>query len=397
MSASTAAAPLGIASVRVAGIATAAGIGYFGWGEHPMALGLSPVLALLWAQAPSRLYAWLVAVAYYLAVTRGMPTGTAVFFGTSASPLIGAGFWVLCGALLALPWALFWSDRAAGYWWRLLAALLAVSVPPLGIFGWGNPLTAAGALFPRTSWLGLLATLALMLAYCYAATSARRARNTLAVHAALALSLLYGGTQPNPKSEARGVDTNLAGVGLGQYDFLATYRNNQRLIAVARQQAADTVLLPESVAGLWLDATATLWTTAQIPRTVFVGAAEPLSGGDYSNVIVAVSPTARGVVYRQRVPVPIGMWHPWSDDSAVAHWRGPGVFYFEGQHYGALLCYEQLLLWPVLQTFAAQPDLVLAPTNAWWSRGTSVPALQKSIVTVWARLFDTPAVTAFNY
>lgn len=386
-----------VTGVRASGVLTAAGIGYFGWGEYTMALGLAPVIAYLWAQAPSRFQAGLIAFAYYLAVTRGMPMGTAVFFGTSASPLIGAGFWVLCGLLLALPWAIFWPRSGGGYWWRLLAVLFAVSVPPLGVFGWGNPLTAAGALFPRTSWLGLLATFGLMLAYCYATSSQRALRNTFALHAVLAAALIYGGSQPDPISNARGVDTHLAGVGLGQYDYLATYQHNQDLIAAARKQSADTILLPESVAGLWLPATSSLWAEARLPHTVFLGAAEPLEGGGYSNAIVAVSPTGRYVVYRQRVPVPIGMWHPWSSDSAVAHWQGQGGFSFEGKNFGALLCYEQLLIWPVLQTFAEQPELVLAPTNAWWSSGTSVPALQKSIVTAWARLFDTPAVTAFNY
>lgn len=379
------------------GIVTAAAIGYFGWGEFTMALGLSPVIAYLWAQAPSRAQAGLIACVYYLAVTRGMPLGTSVFFGSDSSVVIGIGFWLLCAVLLALPWALMWPRSGAGYGWRLAFVLFAVSVPPLGIFGWGNPLTAAGALFPRTGWFGLLATFCLMLAYCYAASSRRRLRNVFAVHAILAFALAYGGSQPDPVAQARGVDTHLAGVGLGQYDFLATYQNNQKLIAAARNEPADAILLPESVAGLWLDATSSLWSSARLSKIVFIGAAEPRAGGDYSNVIVAVSQGSSGVVYRQRVPVPIGMWHPWSNDSAVAHWQGQGGFTFQGKHYGALLCYEQLLVWPVLQTFAEAPELVLAPTNAWWSRNTSVPALQKSIVTAWARLFDTPAVTAFNF
>lgn len=384
-------------SISIVNVLTAAAIGYFAWGEHMMALGLAVAIAYLWAQAPTRTQAGLIAFAYYLMVARGMPKGAAVFFGTDATLAIGVAFWLFTAALLAAPWALFWPKGRAGYWWRLLAVLIAITVPPLGLFGWGNPLTAAGALFPRASWFGLLATFVLMLAYCYVAAS-RHTRYVLAAHAALALTLVYGGSQHDPVTDAKGVDTTLSGVGLGRYDYMQAYRNNQALIETASKQTAATVLLPESVAGLWQSTTIELWSDAEkLPQLLFLGAAEPHRGGEYSNVIVALTPMGQRIAYRQRVPVPVGMWHPWREDSAVAHWRGPGSFQLGGMRYGALLCYEQILLWPVLQTYAEKPALVLAPTNAWWSRDTSVPAVQKSIVRAWARLFGVPSVTAFNY
>lgn len=398
MTSSTARDQIALGGVHAAGVLTAAAVGYFAWGEHAMALGLAPAIAYLWAQSPTRVQAGLVAFAYYLAVARGMPHGTAVFFGTGASTALGVGFWFLTAALLATPWAFFWPRGRVGYWWRLFAVLLAVSVPPLGMFGWGNPLTAAGALFPRMAWLGLLATYALMLAYCYAVASTKGARNTLAVHALLALALVYGGTQPTPTPTIKSIDTRLSGVGLGQYDFMQSYHNNRALIDTVSQHHDDAlILLPESVAGLWLPATGDLWVDTHVNGTVFVGAAEPHAGGAYSNVIVAMSPKNTHVAYRQRIPVPVGMWNPWREESAVSHWLASGTFELGGVRYGALLCYEQILIWPVLQTFAEKPALVLAPTNAWWSRDTAVPAIQKSIVTAWARLFDTPVATAFNY
>ncbi len=395
------AGPAGLAIGTQGALVLAAGaLGCLAWGQHPAALGLAPGLAGLWAMSASRMGAGLVAFAYYMGVARGLPSGTAVFFGTDASPLIGAALWMAVSALLALPWGLFWPKGRRGYWWRLSAALLAVSVPPLGLFGWGNPLTGAGILFPATGWAGLAATWLLMLGYGYTAT--RRARRSLlalmAAHLVLVAAWLVLGVRPGP-AEVKGIDTQLSGVGLGNYDYMAAYRNNQALIALARQHAADEIiLLPESVAGLWQSATADLWADAgRLPATVFLGAAEPRPGGDYSNVIVTVTPTGSQIVYRQRTPVPIGMWHPWREDSAIAHWAGPGGFELGGARYGALICFEQLLIWPVLQTYAARPSLVLAPTNAWWSKDTSVPGIQESVVTAWARLFAVPVVTAYNY
>jgi len=90
----------------------------------------------------------------------------------------------------------------------------------------------------------------------------------------------------------------------------------------------------------------------------------------------------------------------------MARWRVIGdktggcigaVFGGGGTRYGVLVCYEQLLLWPVLQTYAERPALILAPANAWWSQETSIPEIQKTVLRAWARLFDVPTVTAFNY
>lgn len=374
--------------------------GYFAWGEYPVGLGVSVLIAYFWASASSRRDAGLVAFVYYLAVARGLPKGIAVFFGTQASMLSGVVFWSLASALLALPWAVFWPKGGDGYAWRLATILAIVSLPPIGIIGWGNPLTAAGALFPHTGWLGLFAAYVLMLLFC---RMARLRTGVLGVCVVQALLLLYGSGHSAPENNAaKGIDTTLPGSGYGEYSGAQSYFNNLKLISLVRAEAegnVSTILLPESVAGLWLDATYDLWRNRQLfPERVFFGATEILPGGDYNNVLVAVTTDDRSpIVYRQRVPVPIGMWHPWRQDSAIANWRAPGGFVFDEVRYGVLVCYEQLLVWPVLQTYAERPALVLAPANAWWSQDTSIPAIQQSVVAAWSRLFDVPAVTAFNY
>jgi hypothetical protein len=61
-----------------------------------------------------------------------------------------------------------------------------------------------------------------------------------------------------------------------------------------------------------------------------------------------------------------------------------------------LICYEQLLLWPVLQSMLHSPTAIVAPGNGWWTAGTSIVAIQNASVMAWARLFGLPIVTAFN-
>ena len=52
---------------------------------------------------------------------------------------------------------------------------------------------------------------------------------------------------------------------------------------------------------------------------------------------------------------------------------------------------------PVVQTFAEKPGVVLAPANSWWSKNTSIPHIQKSVMAAWARLFDVPVATSHNF
>jgi hypothetical protein len=46
---------------------------------------------------------------------------------------------------------------------------------------------------------------------------------------------------------------------------------------------------------------------------------------------------------------------------------------------------------------AEQPTIILALTNASWTKRTPVPAVQESATKAWSRLFNIPAVTATNY
>jgi hypothetical protein len=93
------------------------------------------------------------------------------------------------------------------------------------------------------------------------------------------------------------------------------------------------------------------------------------------------------IVYRQRQPVPLTMWRPWSSDGARAVWDSAPTFELDGRRVAPLICYEQFLVWPVLQSLWHRPDVLLAIGNAWWAHHTSLPAIQTAAVTAWARLF----------
>jgi hypothetical protein len=62
-------------------------------------------------------------------------------------------------------------------------------------------------------------------------------------------------------------------------------------------------------------------------------------------------------VLHQRIPVPIAMWKPFHLDGARLHLIGPGVIRIANRRVAILICYEQLLLWPVLTSLREEPDV----------------------------------------
>ncbi len=90
---------------------------------------------------------------------------------------------------------------------------------------------------------------------------------------------------------------------------------------------------------------------------------------------------------------------------AAAHgrWRRRNAYFFDnpvtqvaGTRAAPLICYEQLLVWPVLQSMAMGSDAIVAIGNGWWTGESNITDIQRASVTAWAKLFDVPLVIAFN-
>jgi Carbon-nitrogen hydrolase len=60
------------------------------------------------------------------------------------------------------------------------------------------------------------------------------------------------------------------------------------------------------------------------------------------------------------------------------------------------VCYEQLLVFPLLVSMAHDPDLIVGVANDWWARDTNIPAIQGQALKAWGRLFRLPVISAVN-
>ncbi len=367
--------------------------GWIGWSGHVLLLPVAVTFPLLWSLARTRLQAAGVSAAYFLAASRGLPQGVANFYGQDIWP--GLLLWLIaCSAFVAVH-SVLWTDRTG---WqgplRYMAACFAMAVPPFGILGWAHPITAAGVLFPGWGWWGLAA----MAASLAVITTPYRPATAM-VLAGFWLWSAAEWTTPILPSSWMGVDLEM-GASLGREVGL---QRQQELIDIAlAHPAGTTVVLPESALGFWTPTVGRVWQRSLTGTgiTVIAGAAIVDSQG-YDNVLVKLSADESQVLYRERMPVPGSMWQPWrglisEQGGARAHFFANPVVEVGTAKVATLICYEQLLVWPLLQSAFHRPEAIVAVGNGWWTAGTSIIDIQQASSEAWARLFDLTLVISFN-
>jgi apolipoprotein N-acyltransferase len=352
----------------------------------------------------SRFRVYSVAVAYYSGASWALIPAARNFLGPSVSSFRAVGFWLLSATLLASPFALVWTDRRKHMIWRLPLGSVINTAPPLGIIGWASPLTSAGLLFPGTGWLGLIIAAALPGLFII------RPRMTSAGAAILVLvtNLLIGNAPPSP-IDWRAVDTDFGGVAHDSSSLVAQFTAAERIQEVAKESRARVVVFPETVVPVWTEAARLFWqqTLDELRasgKTILVGVGMPVvelgrgaplaAVGRYRNVVLIAG--AESGVFSQRIPVPLGMWRPLSNTGVPLNLLGKGTDQIAGMRVAVLICYEQLLSWPVLQSILERPSVVVAIANDYWAKSTPIPQCQAASVKSWARLFHLPALFATN-
>lgn len=368
--------------------------GTVAWSGHVLLLPLACTFPTLWALARSRRAAAAVSAGYFLAASRGLPQGVATFYSSDLWP--GLLLWLSASLGFVIVHAMLWTRCEPARPFRYFAAALLMAIPPIGITGWAHPITAAGVLFPGWGWWGLLAATAGLMGLT--------TRMWPAVAIVLAGFFIWSAaTWDEPKlAEAwRGVDLEF-GASLGRDVSIWRHRD---LIATVKDRASDgssTTVLPESALGFWTPTVERLWVKAlQGTNATVVAGAAVVDAGGYDNVLVAISAAGAQILYRERMPVPGSMWQPWrsllgQSGGARAHFFESPVVTVAGSRIAPLICYEQLIVWPVLQSMLQEPEFIVAVGNGWWTKGTSIVAIQRANAEAWARLFDKPLLISFN-
>lgn len=377
-------------------VITAVAAGLVGWSGFVLALPMALAFPVLWSMAKSRKVAAFVAVAYFLAASRGLPQGVGAYYGSDLLP--GLLLWIIASSGFVLVHTVLWT--ALDGWQRALryvAAGVLMAIPPFGILGWAHPITAAGVLFSGWGWAGLIA-LATGLAIL---TTRFRPVAILALSGTWAWSAASW-TPPVLPSGWKGVDLEY-GARLGRDTSLQRQLELASLLPTGSPSPVRFIVLPESALGFWTPSVERVWQRSLkgSGKLVVTGASVVIEGG-YDNVLVAITEDGGDLVYRERMPVPGSMWQPWR--SLLGQTGGARAHVFEnpaidvgGVRVAPLICYEQLIVWPILQSMAHDPEVIIAVGNGWWTTGTSIVGIQTASAAAWARLFDKPLVMSFNH
>jgi apolipoprotein N-acyltransferase len=368
-------------------------------------MGLWAFLPFLWNESDSRKIAFVVPLSFYLAVSRGIVPGAYVFF-RDGNMFQAFFLWISSSIALSLPWGMFWTPAGAPAVFKTLKTVLcfAISiVPPLGIVCWAHPLTTAGFFFPGLGWPGIVLLVAL-----YAAGALNRKTNRAIV--AVSLVLLFFQDFPAENKtlanlKVREIGTSFGRLASGSGNFEEQFEREKKVFRHIRQLdgdgtiSADVVVLPETLIGRMNSTTKKRWerffSRWTDKGTVFlVGAEVPAGpGGKYDNVIAAFDGSATLQMAKQRFPVPYSMFRPFLGAGANGYLTSFGeisTLAVKERKLGVLVCYEQFLAWPFLSLMSREPDAIVAPSNLWWCKGTSLPCIQRRTLRAWTALFGIP-------
>lgn len=417
---------------------------------HPLGMAAATAMPLVCLSPGTRKGAFKSSLAYYAAALWPIIPGLEAYWKSEA-PLIPLLLWIATAILLSLPWTMAWTSRRVHCLWRAPLALLATILPPLGVIGLASPVTGAGYLFPGAGWAGLVtvavapgivlstqvlgsrlrvAVLFFMICFFVGVASGDRFRH-------------LGDAEP-PRGWVA-VDTHFGDVSEPYRDFAAA----QFIQRKAAGSSARVVIFPESVVPRWSEATEAFWSktlnqSRRRGQTLAIGAGLPAQtatpkdksqklndlkaydfgaaidtlwnmdmqqhlpavrsrsfsnwtkpqGEPIDNTMLIVG--AESATFYQRVPVPLGMWLPSSRISVPLRLDAPGVVALDHQRAAVLICYEQLLTFPILASMRQHPTVIVGISNTFWVDHTSIPLYQVNAMRSWAKLFRLPYLLAVN-
>jgi hypothetical protein len=384
-----------------AGTALSAGAsGAMAWLAWHTTAALSPLALLFPALAfgqRNRIGAAGVALIYYAISSLPVLQISYRYFGRG-NLWSGILPWAIASGILATPWIGLWGRDRNQTWWRLPAALLLVTVPPIGIIGWASPLTPVGVLLPGLGLLGLLLAAVAMVAVHM------RSWNFIIAVGLLSLALNYEYQDERVrKSDWSAVNTTFGNIHWSD-DPLVEFAIAEQIQKTALGVSARVIVFPEMVVRHWGEGTDAFWqptldTLRARGTTVLIGATLPNQDSldEYRNAVV-IRGADNPMEFEQRIPVPVAMWKPWGGKSRVPlNLFAPPTVQLAGERAAILICYEQLLPWSYLSAQWHKPTVIVGLSNAYWTELTVIPMNQTAALEAWGRLFNIAVISATNY
>lgn len=387
-------------------ICVAGMVGYFGLSSIPRLATTILAVPVLWCLAGSRTAAFGVMLAYFLAISRGLLPGAAVFLSENHTFTQAAAIYLIMPLGVSLSFFVFWSKEKKKRALCLpLAFIGSFVVPPISLIGIVNPIMAAGIVFRGLGCLGMGITL-VMWALC--AVSRRITRAFLCVIVAFTI-LPNDSWYISPQPEGfLAINTSIGRLGSGSYGFNDDYERIQHVFSELRQRDLRNsdvkfIVLPETIAGRVNQSGLDLWNRElrkliKDDTTILFGGEIPTGDGQkYDNVAIMLHKGEMAFT-PQRIPVPYSMYRgPFAKTGANLNLLEEGILGLaDGRKAATVICYEAYLTWPYLLSMRHKPDMIISIANLWWCRDTSLPITQRNTVNLWGLLFGVPTLFVTN-
>jgi hypothetical protein len=389
--------------IDIALLFASAVIGYLGlsspYAGHSKLLLLIPIF---WCIASRRYAAFLVFFIYNITAARGLLPGAAVFLSENYNALQAFLLWLSINIGVSLPFLLFWHTRPSmKALCFMLAFLFAYIIPPISLIGIINPaIGGIAALLPGSGFIGISLIFIIVTICCFYRIA------SITFFCVIMFSSFFPVYFSLPPQDFYAIDTSYGRLGSGSFNFANDFDRAMMVFTDLRKRQIRRleqryILLPETVAGRSNEAAVTLW-TKEIDmirgndQVFFWGGEIPTAPAMYDNGLFMYD--GRSVSFKaQRIPVPYSMYRPFTNTGANLHYFSDGILSLpDGKKALVLICYETFLTWPLLFSMSHKPDIIIAVSNLWWCRDTSIPDSQERFVSLWGRLFNLPVVFAVN-
>ena len=364
-------------------------IGGLGWSGNPALHFLALLYPFVYILSRRRVDTF-SAVFYYAASTWPILPGAQSFFATGHHLGKPIAIWVAITALGSLPWILFYHRRFLPL--SAIAALAVLALPPLSLVTVAHPMIATGLWFPGTRWFGLTLPLVLIAAH-------KRLGTPLVFAVLILASLAVHARFVRPIADPHIVAVNTK---FGNESGSGAQAAERKLQQIALAHPNALLIFPESVIPDWSAAHDARWgsTFAQLNTQhtgILIGTTIPIPNTQANRNVLLSRGYSEHLSYVQRVPIPLGMWRLGESRRGFPlSLRYPATIRVWNRHAGVLLCYEQMTFWPAVETMARTPEILIAPSNLYWARDTSIPAIQHLAAQDWADLWAIPLYEARN-
>ena len=368
---------------------TAGLIGYL-WGISLEILPLRAIIFIpvLWAKTSNRWIAGLVPAIYALLATRGFISGAAIFFEKSL--ILGIFIWLIAAIPHYLAGTLLWfKNPQYRYFLGIPLLCLVWTLPPLMFVGWANPLLSAGLWFPKLGFLALALTLVLMIFFA-------KVKN-LKFLVLIPITVLISAYCRYEKPQIN----NLNGWTVHNSNFSSQPKNTAYELLERQRQLINSIkdtntihIFPEMVSGSWDNFLANYWISSIHSNNKVLLGAYIFENNNYHNVVIKIDKNSK-IIYRQRFPMTLGMFNPFSPTHFPIHSKEKSVINIDNQKVGFLLCFEQVILLPMLQTLRDKPNLIVASSNLWWSP-KSLQLAQRQSLRLFQSLIGVPVLESIN-